>query len=481
MSRPLLIKGRAPKGPGSLGGGGRHASPPDTNVVEPTESSTPAPGAQDYIAQANSRILAQYRESSKMLAFIAALLRPIQAIENALVAIPPLDDPDIAGGVNLDVTAALAGQLRQLPNGEVLSDEFLRLLTKLRILRNKSHVTGPEMLEALELVFANTQIRLEDVGGMAFNVAVGRAPTASEEAVLRYFLPRPMGVRSFAEWYEPTGFFGFDDTLGASPFGEDNAGPPPGGRFAEMIAPVAPVLASPLDLGPALSAWLRPDYDRVGHFSGVVSEWAARGATESVWLSSNVANRPMLVPGGLNGRNIIRFNSTAQRLASRFQLQGAKHVFMLRRSVSLPTPSSNFECLISLDSAIGLTEVGISGSSSLYPRVSLGDDHTTTTAVVGNGDALNTSWEILEWSYNGGSNIAPGSYTLRRNGVVLPVTLSAQVLGVSANTLSCINSRADGVLLGTIQEIGDIVIVNRPLTDIEADDVRASIMNYYSL
>lgn len=197
--------------------------------------------AKDYGAQATSRIILQYRQSPKLAAFIAALLAPIQEIDDVLLAIGPLDDIDLAEGVNLTDTAALVGQLRELINGNVVNDAQLRILSKARITRNTAHATGPEILQILATVFAGAPIFLTDYGGMAIAYAIGRTVTADEAAILNggaggTILARPMGVQVTQSFFDAAGnYFGFQDTAGAKPFGELNLPAPPGGPFAEIF------------------------------------------------------------------------------------------------------------------------------------------------------------------------------------------------------------------------------------------------------
>ncbi len=200
------------------------------------EQTTPIFGAPDLLTQAYGRVATQYRESNHLLWEIAAVAEPLQAIANALTIIPTLDDPDVAGGVNLTVTASIVGQSRTLPNGAQASDDFLRTLIAVRIMRNTSHGRAPEILAQLYRMFG-VECRFFDVGHMAIMVAIGRQPTENEISALKGLdlLSRPGGVGINYVWYELGNFFGFADTPGAGTFGENNAGPPPGARFAESF------------------------------------------------------------------------------------------------------------------------------------------------------------------------------------------------------------------------------------------------------
>ena len=195
---------------------------------------------KDYQAQARSRILLQYRQSPKLLAFVDALMAPVQNIDSTLLGVGPLDDLDVAAGVNLATTADLVGQRRELVNGNVVDDAELRVLAKARITRNTAHATGPELIAILATVFA-APIILSDYGGMAIGYAIGRVVTSDEAAILNSgaggtILARPMGVMVTQQFFNAAGdYFGFADTPGAKTFGELNAAAPPGGPFSEIF------------------------------------------------------------------------------------------------------------------------------------------------------------------------------------------------------------------------------------------------------
>jgi len=196
-------------------------------------------GPFDYKAQALSRVLIQYRQSDKLLAFIDSLMDRIQDIDNAAIIIPTLDDINEAGGVNLDTLGELVGQSRILLNGSIVGDSAYRLLLRARITRNHAHATGPELLQILSQVF-DAEVRITDFGGMRIGYAINRAVTADEIAILNggaggTILARPMGVLVMQVWFTEGDFFGFADTPGALTFGEHNNPAPPGGRFAELF------------------------------------------------------------------------------------------------------------------------------------------------------------------------------------------------------------------------------------------------------
>jgi hypothetical protein len=195
---------------------------------------------KDYDGQARSRIMLQYRQSSKLLAFVDALMAPAQNIDDTLRSIPQLDDLDIAADVNLETTAELVGQFRELVNGHIIDDAELRILAKARITRNTAHATGPDLINILVAVF-EAPVIFADYEGMAIGYAIGRAVTPDEAAILNSgvggtILARPIGVFVTQQFFIASGdYFGFDDTPGAKTFGELNLPAPPGGPLSEIF------------------------------------------------------------------------------------------------------------------------------------------------------------------------------------------------------------------------------------------------------
>jgi len=187
----------------------------------------------DYIAQARSRIAQQYQQSTRLLAELDALTGPMQELEDATVTIPSLDDIDVAGGVNLDVTGDIVGQSRILVNGDIVTDAQYRLLIRARIARNGSHSTGPDFIASIGIIFPGAPVRLFDFEGMAIGFLIGVSLTADDISVLSGdILPRPMGVRINPRgFYDPNAYFGFADDPNAKGFSDDTIRGP--GKLAE--------------------------------------------------------------------------------------------------------------------------------------------------------------------------------------------------------------------------------------------------------
>jgi hypothetical protein len=215
---------------------------PDSGATIPEDATAPFPNpgetAMDIDAQAQSRVLTQYREAIKLKATISAHAELFQALEDCMVQIPLQRDPAIAEGVNLDVTGALVGQSRVLTTGVELADPGYRDFIDLRIRRNISIGTGPEYIAALQEILDPTPFKYLHLGHMQAIVAVGSAgpPTDDQIALLDYGpVPRAMAVGIGRRWYDPDDYFGFADDPDAFGFGEVGDPPPPGGKFGEIF------------------------------------------------------------------------------------------------------------------------------------------------------------------------------------------------------------------------------------------------------
>lgn len=196
-------------------------------------------GTPDLVTQALSRIITQYRNKPKLAATLLAVAYVFQDIVNAAMGVPLLDDLDLAGGVNLDVTASYVGQARLLAGYVTIADDFLRVLARLRIIRNRSSGTGPEIIAAVAALLGNdgTPVNYLSVGQMHVDVQVQRQPTALETAAIDSdLLPRPAGVDLVVSWFLASRHFGWDEdvSVGARGFSEEGDDTT-GGCFAENV------------------------------------------------------------------------------------------------------------------------------------------------------------------------------------------------------------------------------------------------------
>lgn len=228
----------------------------------------------DHQALGRSRVATQYTESPKFLAYIRALLDSSAELETVLQQVAAQTDIDVAEGVNLDVIGEIVGIGRILPNslavkffgfegqpggdvfGEedvlgigsrfrdelepetatsVLGDPEYRLLIRAKIVKNHAHGTCEDILKGLAYLFNAPMAIVEDLGGMAIGIAIGRQLTFQERTIVQTLdiLPRPAGVRiKWQVMFSADHYFGFDGQPGALSFGEEDQ-PSIGGLLAE--------------------------------------------------------------------------------------------------------------------------------------------------------------------------------------------------------------------------------------------------------
>lgn len=230
--------------------------------------------ALDHQALGRSRVALQYTQSPKFLAYLQALLNAPVELEAVLQKVALQTDIDLAEGVNLDVLGEIVGISRIVPNsvvvqffgfhgqpgaltyGEegfpnvggrfreenesefatsVLADPDYRLLLRAKIVKNHSTGTSEDILQGLSYLFGAAPTAVEDGGGMAVQVAVGRQLTFLEKVLITSLdiLPRPAGVRiNQRVSYQRSSYLGFSDQLSALTFGEEGQ-LAVGGQFAE--------------------------------------------------------------------------------------------------------------------------------------------------------------------------------------------------------------------------------------------------------
>lgn len=217
----------------------------------------------DHKLLGESLVPLQYQESTNYLIYLCELLSYMGEIEDVLQTNLLQTDIDQAEGVNLDVIGDIVGVAREIPRavpikffgffgqtsgdvygeegnvsigsrfrneGEdwrstsVLNDIEYRLLIRAQIVKNHSDGTLDSVLEGLHYLFNTDASVVNDVGGMVFNVAIGRKLTHTEQSIIKNLsiLPRPAGVRiGQLSHFNSVKYFGFFHQPGALTFGEE--------------------------------------------------------------------------------------------------------------------------------------------------------------------------------------------------------------------------------------------------------------------
>ena len=226
-----------PPGPGGEGGG--FVPEPSTTpppVVPGVPVVLPANGAPDLVTQGVSRLIQQYRDKPKIVATVKMLMYLVQDLANAITQVPLLDDFDQTMGVHLDALAEIVGQSRVYYQGYSASDSLLRMLSRMRIVRNYSKGTPEDIILAIsKLVSPSTQIQFYSFGSMSCEVELNLQPTDDQIRTLKAdVIPRPAAVDLQIAWYLPARYLGWDDDpsgFGLSEIGDDTTG----GYMAELI------------------------------------------------------------------------------------------------------------------------------------------------------------------------------------------------------------------------------------------------------
>lgn len=192
--------------------------------------------SENHQAIALGRVAAQYKASPRFLAFLGAIVAPLDELEALFQIIALQSDIDVAAGTQLDVIGDIVGVSRTIPAsipissfgfedsvpdasifGEltdpsigsrfrnlreaatastVVADPEFRLLIRAKIVKNHSHGYGNEIIAGLAYVFDIDEITIDE-GDMTMQVGIGRILTFQEKAMISDLdiLPRPQGVK----------------------------------------------------------------------------------------------------------------------------------------------------------------------------------------------------------------------------------------------------------------------------------------------
>lgn len=221
----------------------------------------------DHVALGLSRVLEQFKQKARFLAWLSALLSQANDVEACLQQMQYLADIDKMSGVNLDVIGIIVGASRLIPDvvqlqwfgfddtgsyatcfgeegkpnigarfyeeGEtiystsLLQDAEYRLVLRAKIVKNNSACTPEDIIAGMMYIFNCPDIKYSDCctpgyagPSMSFSLAVGRPIYAYEQAIISALdiLPRPAGVSIFGAIgsYNPPGVGYTGGTEGAN-------------------------------------------------------------------------------------------------------------------------------------------------------------------------------------------------------------------------------------------------------------------------
>jgi hypothetical protein len=150
-----------------------------------------------------SLITSEYQSSPKALAWLAALLQPLNDIANCLYLFNWVLDISNAIGAQLDILGQIVGVNRTVnfqPTGgasPVLDDATYRVLLLATIARNQWDGTIDGLYNTWLLLFPGGSIQIIDNQDMSFNVVLSGSFTQIIQDLINHDLivPRPEGVK----------------------------------------------------------------------------------------------------------------------------------------------------------------------------------------------------------------------------------------------------------------------------------------------
>ena len=223
---------------------------------------------EDYLVEARSRVTDQFKGKPAFDKYLDLLIRGSTELQSTLKDLQQLRSLDTAVGAQLDVLGAIVGQGRMLVNVDIfqffgfdavpnslgfgtlgdpsvggifydannprfgnveLNDDLYRLLIKAKIAKNVTRATPEDVMRFANFIFSANGSTIQDEGGAAFLLMVGRQLSATERSLLTYvdktseynsyLLPKPVGVRVSFGNFDYNNFFAFSEVPNAKGFG----------------------------------------------------------------------------------------------------------------------------------------------------------------------------------------------------------------------------------------------------------------------
>lgn len=152
----------------------------------------------NLVDDAKQKLLMQYKNSPKFVAWIEALIKPIDGFRHVYQQFVDALDIDKASGVLLDRIGVIVGANRIL-DGVSLDDANYRKLIRATIARNHCKATIPGVIDALEFLFDGAPFYLyesPDKSMVIGLVVAGFLSTFEQDLLFKYrIFPKPSGVR----------------------------------------------------------------------------------------------------------------------------------------------------------------------------------------------------------------------------------------------------------------------------------------------
>lgn len=224
---------------------------------------------QPYLETARSRVTEQFKEKVVFDHYLQLLISGKVELQEVFRQLMQERSLDTAVGVNLDNIGEIVGQPRTLlsvdifeffgfqglPNsgsfgdfydpsvgavfydannpryGNItLTDDVYRIFIKAKIVKNSTQATPEQVMDFANFIFSTSGSTIQDEGGAAYTLYIGRELTAFERSLLSYvykndyykasLLPQPLGVDVNYGNYDVEAFFAFAGVPNAKGFGE---------------------------------------------------------------------------------------------------------------------------------------------------------------------------------------------------------------------------------------------------------------------
>lgn len=167
-----------------------------------------------------------------------------------------------------------------------------------------------------------------------------------------------------------------------------------------------------------------------------IARWEDKSGNARHATQSTVINRPIRTASGQNGKNVVTFDGTNDRLNfARFDLT-ASTFFLVTKLTSANTFQQVFQAIQS-STTRGAIECGLNNSSTFGP-ILVGSNANSTP--YGKGGTLGTNTtRILTGKWLGGGTSGASNYEMRVNGAAITLS-NSNSLGAAAGTSSLIGA-----------------------------------------
>lgn len=231
----------------------------------------------NHVDLAESRLANEFKNASNLIAYLRAMLKEADNIEQVLLDIINTRTVDNAEGVVLDIIGSIVGQsryvdigfqqpevdlyfgfkgypysnsfgtlddpllgkrmisLKEFPSTTwILPDDTYRKFIRARITRNHTGSTPEDIISHVKFVFEAELIHLVE-GAMKYYVSIGKILTQEEKSILRSnIMVKPVGVSVKYTTEFSSNFFAFSGVRGAKGFGS-LSDPLVGGTLGNLI------------------------------------------------------------------------------------------------------------------------------------------------------------------------------------------------------------------------------------------------------